>query len=294
VLFSSEYLVLHGAHALALPTRLGQKMRVQELSGSEILWTAYDVSGKKWFSAEIDLLGFEIAKASDPQKGSFLRKLLRACCQNNSEFLSHWKKYKVDHYLEFPLEWGLGSSSTLIFNMARWADVNPYHLYFDVASGSGYDIACAGADGPLIYSLGEDSASIEEIDFKPPFTDQLYFLPLNHKTDSQHADEQVRTKKPASAIIEQANALTEKLVEIRKLEGFEQWVRDHEQLVSRYIGQERAKNRLFSDFWGEVKSLGAWGGDLLLVSSSKNRQETELYFKGKGYPQLIGYEELIL
>ncbi|MCC6752865.1 MAG: GHMP kinase [Saprospiraceae bacterium] len=293
-MFSSEYLVLHGARALALPTRLGQRMKVQELSGSEILWSAYDVTGKKWFSAEIDLLGFEIAKASDPQKGNFLRKLLRACCQNNSEFLSHWKKYKVDHYLEFPLDWGLGSSSTLIYNMARWADVNPYHLYFDVASGSGYDIACAGADGPLIYSLGEDSASVEEIDFNPSFTNQLYFLPLNHKTDSQHAVEQVRAKKPTSAIIDQANALTEKLVEIRKLDAFEQWVRDHEQLVARYVEQERTKSRLFSDFWGEVKSLGAWGGDLLLVSSSKSRQETEHYFKGKGYPQLIGYEELIL
>ena len=69
------------------------------------------------FSAEIDLMGFDVTESTDESISKFLRKLLKACCQNNSEFLSHWKKYKVDHYLEFPLEWGLGSSSTLIHNI---------------------------------------------------------------------------------------------------------------------------------------------------------------------------------
>lgn len=293
-MLSSEYLVLFGAKALALPSRLGQKMKVQELSGSEILWNAYDHQGKKWFSAEIDLLGFDVVESTNPQTGKYLRKILKACCQNNSEFLSHWKKYKVDHYLEFPLDWGLGSSSTLIYNMALWADVNPYHLYFDVESGSGYDVACAGASGPLLYSLGDGEINIEQVDYKPTYSDKLFFVVLNHKTDSREAVETAKMNKPAKDLIQKASDLTEKLLEIRTLDQFENWIRDHENLMSDYLKIDKIKERLFRDFWGEVKSLGAWGGDLALITSNKSLAETESYFQSKGFQKLIPYSELVL
>ncbi|MBK8956692.1 MAG: GHMP kinase [Saprospiraceae bacterium] len=294
VLLSSEYFVLFGAKALALPSRFGQKMKVQELNGSEILWNSYDDKGKKWFSAEIDLLGFDVVEATDPQTGKYLRKILKACCQNNSEFLSHWKKYKVDHYLEFPLDWGLGSSSTLIYNMALWADVNPYHLYFDVESGSGYDVACAGASGPLLYALGDGEIDLEQVDFKPNFGDKLYFVVLNHKTDSREAVEFAKKNKPPKEILQKASDLTEKLLDLKSLDQFENWVRDHENLLSDYLKIEKIKDGLFRDFWGEVKSLGAWGGDLALITSNKSREETESYFSNKGYQKLIPYRDLVL
>ncbi len=294
VLLSAEYLVLFGATGLALPSRLGQKMKVQELNGSEIIWNAFDVHGKKWFSAEIDLMGFDVVETTDPQTGKYLRKILKACCQNNSEFLSHWKKYKVDHFLEFPQEWGLGSSSTLIYNMAAWADVNPYHLYFDVEEGSGYDVACAGAQGPILYTLGDGSIDIEELDYKPPFAEKLYFVALNHKTDSREAVSEVKNKKPTKDQIQRATELTEKVIDIRSFDAFEQWIRDHEALIASFLNRERVKEGFFRDFWGEVKSLGAWGGDLVLATSNKDRSETENYFKSKGYSGIIPYSELIL
>ena len=287
-------MVLFGARALALPSKLGQRMKVQELSGSEILWNAYDHQGKKWFSAEIDLLGFDVVESTDPQTGKYLRKILKACCQNNSEFLSHWKKYKVDHYLEFPLDWGLGSSSTLIYNMSQWADVNPYHLYFDVESGSGYDVACAAAKGPLLYTLGEDSIDIEQVEFKPSFHDKLYFLVLNHKTDSRDAVDAAKKNKPSKELIQGATDLTERLLDIKSLEPFEKWVLDHETLIASYLQMDRLKDRYFQDYWGEIKSLGAWGGDLALVTSSRPSPETENYFASKGFQKLIPYTDLIL
>lgn len=294
MLLSSEYLVLFGATALALPTRLGQKMKVQELNGSEIIWNSYGPDGKKWFSAEIDLMGFDITESSHPETGKFLRKLLKACCQNNSEFLSHWKKYKVDHYLEFPNTWGLGSSSTLIFNMASWADVNPYHLYFDVEQGSGYDVACAGAEGPILYTLGDGSIDLEEIDFKPSFKDKLFFIPLNQKTSSKEAVEKAKQQKPDKKIIQEASDLTNKLLDIQSLTQFENWIAQHESLISNYTGIQRIKDQKFSDFPGEIKSLGAWGGDIVLATANNGKEALENYFKSKGYEKVIPYAELIL
>lgn len=269
-------------------------MKVQELNGSEIIWTSYGSDGKKWFSAEIDLMGFDVTESNHPETGKFLRKLLKACCQNNSEFLSHWKKYKVDHYLEFPNSWGLGSSSTLIYNMASWADVNPYHLYFDVEQGSGYDVACAGAEGPILYTLGDGSIDLEEIDFKPSFKDKLFFIPLNQKTSSKEAVEKAKQQKPDKKIIQEATDLTHKLLDIQSLTQFENWIAQHEQLISNFTGLKQIKQQLFHDFPGEIKSLGAWGGDMVLATANSGKEALETYFKGKGYEKVIPYAELIL
>jgi mevalonate kinase len=275
---SSEYLVLFGATALALPSKLGQKMKVQELNGSEILWNSYGPDGKKWFSAEIDLMGFDVVECTNPDTGKYLRKLLKACCQNNSEFLSHWKKYKIDHYLEFPLDWGLGSSSTLIYNMASWADVSPYHLYFDVEEGSGYDVACAGAEGPILYTLGDGSIDLSETDFNPKFKDKLCFLSLNAKTSSKQAVLKTKESKPSK----------------QSLDAFEAWIRDHEQLIHQYTSLPKVRDLHFKDYPGEIKSLGAWGGDLVLVTARNGLEEAQAYFTEKGFGRLIPYSDLIL
>ncbi len=51
---------------------------------------------------------------------------------------------------------------------------------------------------------------------------------------------------------------------------------------------------MFSDYWGEVKSLGAWGGDFVLVTSKKPIEETREYFLNKGNDVFIPYAELII
>ncbi|MBK7339479.1 MAG: GHMP kinase [Saprospiraceae bacterium] len=267
-------------------------MKVQELSGSEVLWNSYDENGKKWFSAEIDLMGFDVVETTDPDIGKYLRKLFKACCQNNSEFLSHWKKYKVDHYLEFPRNWGLGSSSTLIYNMAAWADVNPYHLYFDIEEGSGYDIACAGADSPVLFTLGDGSIDLSEIDYLPPFMDQLFFIPLNQKADSRDAVKFTQKNKPDSKLINKVSQLTDRLIGLKTLSSFEEWVEEHENLIGNYLGVKPIRQTQFPDFPGAVKSLGAWGGDMVLACGK--RDTVESYFHNKGFTKIIPYKELVL
>ena len=51
------------------------------------------------------------------------------------------------------------------------------------------------------------------------------------------------------------------------------------------------KEALFPDFKGIVKSLGAWGGDFVLVISNDN---PKAYFNSKGYEIIIPYSKMIL
>ena len=52
--------------------------------------------------------------------------------------------------LEFDLIGVLGVHQ-LISNLAKLNNVNPYNITFKNFGGSGYDIACSLAKGPIIY-----------------------------------------------------------------------------------------------------------------------------------------------
>jgi hypothetical protein len=45
--------------------------------------------------------------------------------------------------LSFPKKMGLGTSSTLINNIAQWLQIDAFTLLNNSFGGSGYDIACA-------------------------------------------------------------------------------------------------------------------------------------------------------
>jgi hypothetical protein len=61
--------------------------------------------------------------------------------------------------------------------------------------------------------------------------------------------------------------------------------------MSEILEIQTVKNSLFSDFNGTVKSLGAWGGDFVLVVSNEN---PTAYFKAKGFETIITYSDMIL
>ena len=49
LLITGEYLVLDGAKALALPTKFGQNLIVEEKDNLEIHWKSFDSDGSLWF-----------------------------------------------------------------------------------------------------------------------------------------------------------------------------------------------------------------------------------------------------
>ena len=147
-LLTGEYLVLKGALSLALPLKLGQSLQVSlaDTDTHRLHWMASQPD-KHWFSVLFDTDTLEPVSTDDPAKAEKLSSILKAVRQlKPNAFLGCDMRFHT--HLDFDPEWGLGSSSTLIANLARWANVNPYELLKMTFGGSGYDIACATAEGP--------------------------------------------------------------------------------------------------------------------------------------------------
>lgn len=294
LLLTSEYLVVKGARALALPTRQGQHLELKEGSGSELVWKSQDHEGNEWFNAKYDLMGFDCLKTSDDDKAAYLRKLLRGVCQDNSDFLSKWKKYRVTTKLDFPLTWGLGSSSTLIHLLCQWAEANPYLVYFNLFNGSGYDIACADADGPILYQFKGDSLDVNPVDWNPEFIDQLFLIPLGQKQNSEESLKGFLKKKIKKSDISDGTALSEAFLKEKNLKGLEKVICEHECCLGKILGKEAIKKERFSDYWGQIKSLGAWGGDMALVTSDRSADETKKYFRDKKIDTVLSFKDIAL
>jgi len=286
---------LDGATAIALPTKVGQRMLVRPTRGSDLIWKSYDMNEEIWFEANISLYDFKAIRTTDESKMPFITKLLKNAVRLNSEFLDKWNGYKIEHFLEYPAEWGLGSSSSLIHNLATWADINPFFLHFKISNGSGYDIACAGADGPIKYINTEEELSYTRVDFDPSFKDQLYFVFLEQKEDSSLAVETyIKEVKKRKEIVKEIEPISQGIIACKKADEFKKLIEEHENIISKAIGKEKVKDLHFSDFPGSVKSLGAWGGDMVLAMSDIGEAEVKSYFSGKGFNTVHTYKDLIL
>ncbi|MCB0687801.1 MAG: hypothetical protein KDC53_14800 [Saprospiraceae bacterium] len=294
VLLSGEYLVMDGALALGLPLNIGQRMSIVEGSGSEIIWQSHRPNGDVWFSGKFDLFGFDPIKTSDSDLAQRLKEIFEAAVRLNSDFLSKWRKYRVDTYLDFEPEWGLGSSSTLISCLAEWADVDPFDLMEHTFGGSGYDVACAKAPGPVYYQLDDEGYMIEPADFNPSFSDHLYLVYTGKKQNSREQLEQYHGKEVSEQDIDDISAITRSLCSIDDLHSFNELIADHERIISSILNIAPIKKQSFSDYWGEIKSLGAWGGDFILASSDRSAEETRSYFNQKGFDVFFSYEELAI
>ena len=295
MLLTSEYAVLDGAKAIALPTKLGQSLICKQTKSSDIHWKSLDHEGNEWFTAQISLFDFSPVKTSDEEIAGKLKKLLKNAVRLNSEFLSKWNGFRVETKLEFPENWGLGSSSSLIYLVAQWSDVHPILLHFKNSNGSGYDVACAGADGPITYQLADGTVNWEEIDFDLGFKNKLHFVYLGNKQSSEEGIKYYsKTVKKKAGFVKECNSLTESFLKVTSFSTFTKLMTEHENLVSKTLNLPSVKEQYFSDFNGSIKSLGAWGGDFVLAASPMNAEEVQNYFKEKGCDSCISYTDFIL
>lgn len=300
LLITGEYLVLDGAKALALPTSFGQNLSIQELNESKLIWESYTNDNDLWLQVEFDLPRLRIINASfDSSKdggydslAEHLQNILLEVKKLNSDFLSSEQGFFAKSKLTFPRNWGLGSSSTLINNIAQWANVDAYQLQFNTFGGSAYDIACAQNNNPIIYQLKNEKPVVETISFDPLFKDQLYFVHLNKKQSSREGIVQYKSfKGNVSALVEEISSLTHEVATCISLMDFEKIMIEHENIISSIIKQNPIQQELFADYFGQTKSLGAWGGDFIIATGNNN---TPNYFKNKGYTTVIPYQEMIL
>jgi mevalonate kinase len=291
LLLSGEYAILDGALGLAIPTSYGQSLEVTPTSSGLLVWTSLDEDGNSWFTATFDLSNLKILSTSDEAMSKTLANLLLEANAQNPLLLTDSDGFEITTQLTFPRSWGLGTSSTLINNLAQWGRVDAYQLLWNAFGGSGYDIACAQHNSPITYQLVEGKPKVETIAFDPIFKDSLYFVHLNQKQSSKEAIANYKNRQfDRPKLIKEISSITNRMMESSTLSGFESLMAEHENLLGEVLQQKPVKQRLFPDYFGMIKSLGAWGGDFVLATGD---EKTVSYFKDKGYPTIISYSRMI-
>jgi mevalonate kinase len=289
LLLTGEYVVLDGAKALALPCKLGQSLSVKKHSEPNIVWTSYLRNGELWQKSIFNL--DEIIKLNS--KNDFEKRLfeiLKVIFQINPKVFS--EGYSFTTHLEFEKEWGLGSSSTLINNLAQWSQINAFDLLDKTFGGSGYDIAAANMSSPFLYVKQGKTVYTENISLSEKIKSNLYFVYRNQKQNSREGILKYRNSKIDKNKINSISEITDALNNCSDLEKFEHLLITHEKIISDIIGVEPVHSKIFKDYnSGIVKSLGAWGGDFVLVTA-KQLSDLE-YFKQRGYGVIFSYSDLI-
>lgn len=296
LLLTGEYFVLDGAMALAMPVRYGQTLRVEaSKETARLSWTSKNNDNNAWFLAEYELPEIIPLAFTDKKTSEVLAAILKTCRLQNPGFLAGNESFKVLTQNDFPRQWGLGTSSTLIAALSRWAQVDPYPVLFDTLGGSGYDIACAYAEGPILYRLEGQTPNVQAVRFDPPFVNSMYFVYLGKKQDSRAGIQRYRERtKSDIALIAEISRLTERFLSATSLPALDTVIGEHERLISRTLDLPCVKDLYFNDFWGAVKSLGAWGGDFVLATSEAEVQQTKVYFKEKGFETVLAWKDMVL
>ena len=289
VLLTGEYVILDGALSLASPTKFGQHLKFEENQSNLINWKSINLDGKIWFQCSIRNEDLEIKSTSSKKVSDTLISIINLIRDYNPSFLKN-NGSDISTNLTFDKNWGLGSSSTLISNLATLSGVDPYILNNKIFNGSGYDIACANSFSPIVYQLKKDQKIIDEVSFKPPFHERIYFIYLNKKQSSISEIENYNNK-ASNSIINEITNITSMILRCKSIEEYNKLIESHELIISKLISKPTIKETLFKDFNGSIKSLGAWGGDMIMATSDSDPNR---YFKQKGYSTIFSFEELLV
>ncbi|RED50198.1 GYDIA family GHMP kinase [Seonamhaeicola aphaedonensis] len=293
LLITGEYVVLDGAISLAVPTKFGQSLKIESIPESILHWKSIDENGNIWFENQFEWHGEILKQAQNDDISKRLLQIFKAVKKINPSFLNAGEGYNISTVLDFPKNWGLGTSSTLINNIAQWANIDAFKLLEETFKGSGYDIACSQNNTPITYKLDYKTPIINQVSFKPSFEEHLYFIHLNKKQNSREgiAHYRAQDKVNINETIKEVNNITLKMITCDSFEEFKRLMNQHENIISDFTNQKTVKELLFNDFDGSLKSLGAWGGDFVLAASDQN---PTIYFKSKGYETIISYADMIL
>lgn len=296
IMLSGEYAVLSGAKAILLPTKFRQYITARKNPSDHISWKSF-YQNDCFFEGKYSWNEERFIKTNDPDKALYIQRLLRACTSLKSDILNSVSE--IETHLDFSPEWGMGSSASLIVNLSRIFNLNPLTINIMVSRGSGADINCSLADAPISFSKAKGNYQSKPLKLNLPFRDKLWFIYLGKKQKTE--TEVLRSLKtiffPKHELAE-IDALSETIISTSSLDEFESAVHRHETLISQHIRIPTLQQSLFSDFEGIVKSLGAWGGDMALVTWKGDEQFFRNYLSTKNigtffhFNQLINYEPI--
>ena len=286
-----EYTVLDGALAFAVPTKSGQSLEVAGLADNIVKWTSLDADGSVWLEVEVsieDIISNNQSAAS--AEANTLIKILHEAHKAHPEILT--SGFEVTTKLTFSRNWGLGTSSTLINNVAQWFGIDAYALLANTFGGSGYDIACAQNNTPILYRIENGAVEVTPVSFNPDFINNIWFVYLNQKQNSRDAIAAYKQRQfDKQMLVSRIDILVTQLATAQDIQSFASALEKQEALLGGVLGIAPVQEKLFPDFKGIVKSLGAWGGDFVMAVAEENPVG---YFKEKGYETVVAWREMIL
>jgi mevalonate kinase len=290
LMLTSEYFAIDGALVLAVPTRLGQEFFFEEKENEKslILWEAFH-QNKLWLTAVIDYKNWQVVETNIPSSAEFILKTLRNVqLLSTSKFKSNLS-YHLKTNLQFPADFGLGSSSTLMNNLAEWAEIDPFHLNSISLGGSGYDIAVAKEKSAVLFQ-SKPEIKYEKVDFNPSFKDELIFIHLNQKQDSREGINFYKSKTKSPALVNEFSDITKKILLCSELENFSELMMIHERKIADFLEIPTVREKLFADCPSFVKSLGAWGGDFVMSAKFGGFKD---YFWERGFTTVFEWSDII-
>ena len=294
LLLTSEFMILHGAKALAVPLKKGQSLElVPKTRPGTLHWTAM-FEHETWFEHTVSTANLSLLESSDEEKSKYLLNMLAKAAEIQPDFMNKMEEYDVVTRLEFDPSFGFGSSSTLTSLVAQWAEIDPLQLHFRISRGSGYDVACATAGSPILYQVIREMPVVEAVEFYPPFIDQMWLVYLGEKQDSQRSVAAfLNNYLLDQRDVELFSRLSSEFLRARKTNDLGIIIEKHEQLLSEILQIPVLKTLRFHDLDGYAKSLGAWGGDFALLVTPWPKDQLSSYLSEKGIEQWFAYKDLV-
>ncbi len=139
--------------------------------------------------------------------------------------------------------------------MAQCAEVDPLVTFKNAHGGSGYDLACAKADGPITYQLIDNKAKVLNTTIPFDFLDELGFVYRGKKQLTSESLNLVKNKPFSDDQIDRFNSLTDAFLQSKSLLELEDVIEEHESLLAEHLGLTKVKHELFGELPGQVKAL---------------------------------------
>jgi mevalonate kinase len=296
LLLSGEYLVLLGASSLVVPLKVGMRMNVVENGYDEkplIHWKA-NVLGEPWFMADLSAPDWKVLDTNNSVIAASLVKELKEAGNLNPLLYESKMSFDIATETGFNPDWGFGSSSALTANIAQWATIDPFELHFRISEGSGADIAAAISGGPVLYKITDQKPDYHRVDFHPSFLNKLWLIYKGNKQSSSLSVSQFRENSDVSSYaIGEITDITLKMIQAKSLRDFMILMSEHEMIISEILNIPPAKE-IFADFPGEIKSLGAWGGDFIMAATENDELTVREYFRSMQMLTVFSFDQIAL
>lgn len=286
LLLFGEYLVLRGAECLAIPLKYGQALEVKKRKDQQINWIS-KTDEHIWFSGRF-YNDHEIIETSDIKKAMAIRQLLMFLKSQNKSLFQTGLDFET--VTDFPTEWGFGTSSTLVNLLAQWSGVNAHELLENSFGGSGYDVACASAETPILYKQHKNR--IIPVQLSPNVTSKILFVYSGKKQETKSEIKRFETIHLSGNAIEKKNKIVEQAAKATDIETFERCMTESEKQLSEILERPTIKSEKFNDYPFAIKSLGAWGGDFFMATY-RDEEVARKYFNDKEFQVHFRYNQLI-